>query len=293
MHKSRGIIFVIAAAAFFGIMPIWVKQSYAIGLTAFDFNFMRCGMATVIIGIIILFRRIDFHLEKQQLGPMLLSGTLFTATMITLYLSYKYVSAGAATSLHYLFPVLVVLLAYFIYHEKLQLYKWMALLTSLAGIYLIADPGGNSFSLQGVSLAILSALFFALYVLLINHSQIKRIDSLVLAFYVCLMASITSLVLLVVQGNWPLSLTLKGLYYTGLVSFFCTVLGIIFFIKGVQSIGAGTASILSTLEPVVSLVAGIIILHEPLTWYTTLGCALIISAVILLGYSDLRQDSLT
>jgi drug/metabolite transporter (DMT)-like permease len=292
MHKHRGIIFLIIAATFFGIMPIWVKLAYTTGLTAFDVTFLRSGIAAAILGIFILYRKIAFHVERKQLCLMLVSCTLgYTATILTLYLSYKYVSAGVATSLHYLFPVLVMLLACFIYHEKLHSYKWMTLLTSLAGIYLIADPRGSSFSLRGVGLAISSAVFFAIYVLSINRPQLKKMNSQVLAFYACLIASITSLVLLVAQGNWPLTLTLKGLYYTGLVSFFCTALALVFFIKGVQIIGSANASILSTLEPVVSLLAGIIILHEPLTWYTSLGCTLIVAAVILIGYSDMSEVS--
>lgn len=292
MHKLRGIILIIAAATFFGFMPIWVKLAYTTGLNALEVTFLRSGMAATMLGIFILYRKIDFHVERQQLGPMLLSCTLgYTATILTLYLSYKYVSAGVATSLHFVFPVLVMLFAYFIHQEKLQFFKWMALLTSLAGIYLIADPEGSHFSLRGVGLAISSAVFFAIYVLSINHPQLKKMDSLVLAFYSCLIAAITSLVPLVAQGKLPLKLTLEGLYYTSLLSFFCTALALIFFIKGAQSIGSANASILSTLEPVVSLLAGIIILHEPLTWYTSLGCSLIIAAVILIGYSDLSEDS--
>lgn len=291
MHKLRGIILIIVAAAFFGIMPIWVKLAYTTGLTAFGVTFLRSGMAAITLGIFIRCSKIDFHVGKQQLVPLLLSSTLgYTATIVSLYLSYQYISAGVATSLHYLFPVLVMLLAYFIYHEKLPFYKWLALLASLGGIYLIADPGGSGFSLRGGGLAISSAAFFAIYVLSINHPQLKKMDSLVLAFYTCLMASITSLALLGVQGNWPLAVTLKGLYYTGLVSFFCTSLALIFFIKGVQIIGSANASILSTLEPMISLAAGIIILDEQLTWYTLAGCSLIFAAVIMIGYADLNEE---
>lgn len=291
MYKLRGIVFLIVAAFLFGIMPIWVKLAYTTGLTAFDVTFLRSSLAAVILGIYTFYRQVDFHIEKQQLGPMLLASTLgYTATILALYLSYKYISAGMATSLHYLFPVLVMLLACFLFHEKLHLNKWMALATALAGIYLVANPGGSSFSLRGVTLAISSAVFFAIYVLSINNPRLKKMDSLALAFYTCLAASIISLILVVAQGSWPLTITLKGLYYIGLVSFFCTALSLILFIKGVQIVGSTNASILSTLEPVVSLVAGIIILHEPLTWYTSLGCILIITAVILIGYSDLSED---
>ncbi|WP_019244325.1 MULTISPECIES: DMT family transporter [Bacillus] len=291
MQNLRGILYVIAAATFFGMMPIWVKQAYVTGLSAFDFTFLRSGMAAIMLGVFIGYRKLHFRLGIQQIGPMLLSAVPFTATILLLYVSYNYISAGVATSLHYLFPVLVMLLAYFIYREKLQLYKWIALLISIGGIYLIADPSGNSFSFKGVGLATLSAVTFAIYTLALNHSQVKKIDSLVLAFYLCVFAFFTSLILLLIQGNWPLVITLKGMYYTALVSFFCTALGLIFFIKGAQSIGSANASILSTLEPVVSLVAGIIILNEPVTWFTSLGSILIISAILLIGYANLRQGS--
>lgn len=292
MNKRRGIIYLVVATTFFGMMPVWVKLAYTTELTAYDVIFLRSGMATAMLGIFILYRKIGFRVDREQLGPMIFAGTLgYTATILTLYLSYKYVSAGVATSLHFLFPVIVMLIAYFKYHEKLKFYKWIALLTSLVGIYLIADPGGISFSLLGVGLAISSAVFYAIYVLSINHPQLKKMNSIVLAFYACLISSLTSLVLLVAQGDWPLTLTLKGLYYSGLVSFFCTSLGMIFFIKGVQSVGSANASILSTLEPLVSLVAGIIILYEPLTSFTSLGCLLIIVTVIVIGYTGLGEDS--
>ncbi|WP_042350636.1 DMT family transporter [Bacillus massiliigorillae] len=291
MRKLQGIIYVIAAATFFGIMPIWVKLAYTTGLTAIDFTFFRSALAAVMLGLFICYRKMSFRVKKQQMAPVLVACTFFTATILILYMSYNYVSAGVATSLHYLFPVLVMLFAYVLYREKLQLYKWIAVFISLVGIYLIADPGGSSFSLIGVSLAILSAVFFAIYALVINHPEVKKLDSLVLAFYLCVFAFLTTLVLLIIQGNWLPTITLKGLGYTSLVSFFCTALSLIFFIKGAQSIGSANASILSTMEPVVSLVAGVIILNEPFTWYTSLGCIIIVSAIILIGFADVRKSS--
>lgn len=292
MHKFRGIILIIAAATFFGFMPIWTKMAYATGLTILEITFLRFSMAAVILKIVIHYRRIDFHVKKQQIGPLLLSIILgYLATNITLSLSYKYISSGMATSLHYLFPVVIMLLAYFIYHEELNVYKWIALLISLAGIYLIADPGGSHFSLQGVVLAISSALFFVIYMLLISHHVLKQMNSLVLAFYSCFISSILFLIVIVIRGNWStlLSITLKGFIYVSLLSLFCSSIAMIFFIKGVQSIGSINASILSTFEPVVSLVAGIIILNEPVSWQTTLGCSMIVTAVILIGYSNLAK----
>lgn len=289
MHKLRGIIYIISAATFYGVMPILVKLAYETGLTAMDITFMRCGIGAIMLGVVIRYEKINFHVEKQQIVPMLLSGMLgYTATMLTLFLSYNYVSAGVATTLHYLYPVLVLLVAFFIYHEKLHPFKWLALLLSLVGVYFIADLGGRNFSIRGVGLAISSAVFFTVYVLSINHPQLKKMDSLVLAFYTCFIASIASFILFLVQGKWPPMITLKGSFYVSLITIFCTVLAMILFIKGAHSIGSANASILSTVEPLVSLVAGIIFLHESLTFYTLFGCILVIVAVIFVGYADLQ-----
>ncbi|MEC1716101.1 DMT family transporter [Schinkia azotoformans] len=296
MKQLRGMSLIIAAATLFGFMPIWTKQAYATGLSISEISFLRFGLAAVMIRIAIHYRRIDSHVRKQQIRPLFLSIFIgYIATNLTLSLSYKYISSGIATSLHYLFPVIIMLLAYFIYHEKLNCYKWMALVISLTGIYLVASPGGSNFSLRGVTLAISSAIFFVIYVLLINHHQLKKMDSLVLAFYSCLISSLVFLIFILMRGNWSMMLpiTLKGFFYVTLLSSFCSSMAMIFFIKGVQSIGSINASILSTFEPVVSLVAGIFILDEPLSWQTSMGCIMIISAVILIGYSNLAKDYVT
>lgn len=284
-------MYVVAAAIFFGIMPIWVKLAYTTGLTAIGFTFYRSVLAALMIGAFILYKKRSFRLKKTQWLPVTMACVFFTATILILFSSYQYVSAGIATSLHYLFPVLVMLFSYIIYREKLHIYKWIAVTISVIGIYFIANPEGSTFSLLGVSLALLSAVFFALYALSINHPQMKAIDSLVLAFYLCLFALCTTFVLLMVQGDGIPPITLKGLEYTALVSFFCTALALIFFIKGAQCIGSANASMLSTMEPVVSLLAGVAILNEGLTWATSLGCFLIVLALILIGFADIKESS--
>jgi drug/metabolite transporter (DMT)-like permease len=293
MYKLQGVIFIMAAAILFGIMPIWVKMAYSTGLTSQVVVLLRSGMAAVILGGVIYYRKKDFHVKREQMRPLLISTVLgYSGTIVTLYASYEYINSGVATSLHYLYPVLVMLIVQYLYHKKLQFYKWLTLFISLTGIFLISEPLGSGFSSLGVGLALGSALFFSIYTLSINNPLLKCMDSLVLAFYACLMTSFISIILLIVQEKWPPVVTIKGLFYTSLVSFFCTVMALLLFIEGVKIIGSANASILSTMEPVVSLVAGTIILHEQLTLCTIIGCILIVSAVILIGYKDLSKDSI-
>lgn len=289
MHKFHGTIFVIVSAILYGLMPIWVKLAYSTGLTSFEVIFLRSGISSVIFGLLICLKGKKFNVGKKQLRPLLVSTVSgYTATTVTLYSSYEYISSGVATSLLYLYPVLVMLAAFFIFKEKFEFFNWFALLASCAGIYLISNPGWSGFSFIGMVLAVSSAVFCTIYVLSINHPQLKELDSLVLAFYSCLVESTSSFIVMVIRGQWPIVLTQKGFAYIVLISIFCTVMALIFFINGAQSIGSTNASVVCTLEPAVSLLGGIVILNETFTWPIVMGCALIIVAVILIGWSNLK-----
>lgn len=290
--KVNGIIYLIIASILFGFMPIWVKLAYTTGLNAYDVSFLRSVIAAVILYFMIRIKHLPLQLNKDQWIPLFVAGVIgYTATILTLYLSYQYVSAGVSTAVHYIFPVLVMLFSFLLYKERLQIGKWIALCISLGGIYIITAVGEIRFSAWGIFLALISAVFFAMYIIAIDHDKLRDIDSLVLAFYVCVLASLTLGILMLFKGSWPPPITLKGLYYVSLVAIFCTTLALIFFTKGVHIIGPSTASILSTLEPIVSLVAGVLILHEPLSWSIVLGSMLVIGSVILISYSETRGGS--
>lgn len=288
MKKLHGILFLVVAAVLFGIMPIWVKLAYTTGLNTFDVVLLRSLISAGILYVIIRHKGISFHIEKQQRGMLLFSGSVgYTGTLFTLYFSYNYIGAGVATSLHYLYPVLVMIMALVLFKEKLSLIKWIALIVSLSGIFLITGIGDTNVSLPGVTLALLSAVCFGIYVICVGHPLLKNINTAIMTYYVCIIAAFFSLLFIAVQGTWP-QLTLMGLYYSILISIFCTILALILFNEGVKIVGASNASILSTLEPIVSLVAGLILLHEVVTWQIVSGCALVVGGVMLISWADLH-----
>ena len=294
MLNLSGVVYVILASLAFGIMPIWVKLAYGTGLSAYEVIFLRALLGSVFLYAFIRSKKVSIKLRPDQIKILLFVGTIgYNAALTTLYLAYNYISVGVATALHYLFPVVVMLIAAFLYKEKLYPAKWIALILSVLGVYLISAVGPVSLHPLGVLLAIISAFTFAIYVTGVAYPAIKALDSLVLAFYVCVISSATSLILILLRGEWPINLTWTGLYYVSLVAFFCTALALIFFIRGIHLVGPSTASILATLEPIVSIVAGIIIFQEKLSLQVALGCGLVLGAVVVLTLHDAKKPEST
>lgn len=293
MSKLHGVIYTLLASIAFGIMPIWVKIAYTTGLTAYDVLFFRALIAAVFLFVFIKMQKINLSLTKKQIGILLFGSIIgYAAALLTLYLSYQYISVGVATALHYLFPVVVTIFAFLFYREKLHRNKLLALFISIAGIYVMTAFGKIKFNPLGILLALLSAVTFAIYVVTIANKEIKKINSYVLAFYVCVISTVISGTLIIAQGQWPPNITGKGLFYCTLVAVFCTSLALIFFIRGVKIIGPATTSILSTLEPLVSLVAGVMILGELLTLQIIIGSMLVIGAILLIAITDAGKEKI-
>jgi drug/metabolite transporter (DMT)-like permease len=291
MSKIHGIIYTLLASIAFGIMPIWVKIAYATGLTAFDVFFLRGAIAAFFLFIFIKVKKISLKLETGQIKVLLFAGIFgYFMAILSLYISYEYIGAGVATALHYLFPVFVAIFSRCLFREKLHRNKWIALIISLAGLYVMTSFGGQKFHPYGIFFAILSAITFAIYVVALANPKMKAMNSYVLAFYVCMISAILSMAMILIKGQWPMPLTVKGLFYVSLVAIFCTSVALIFFIRGVQIIGPASTSILSTLEPIISLGAGIVILGEPMTLQIILGSILVVGAILLIAITDAKKE---
>ncbi|NMA69955.1 MAG: DMT family transporter, partial [Desulfitobacterium sp.] len=258
-----GLAYIFLAGLAYGIMPIWAKLAYMTGLSAYQVLFLRGFIGACFLFIFIRGKKTSLKVEKSRIGSLLFVGSVgYTAAIITLYLSYSYINVGVATALHYSFPVVVMVLALIFYKEKLYPRKLLALILAVMGVYLMTAVGSIDLDRTGVILALISAITFAIYVLGVAHPSIKGIDSLVLAFYLSLISAGITFMIILGKGEWPIDLTGKGFLYVLLLGFFCTALALLFLNRGIQIVGPSTASILTTMEPVISIVAGMIILEE-------------------------------
>ena len=211
------------------------------------------------------------HIPAEHLKSRLFvsSSLFFGGTSYLLFLSYSYISTSLTTTLHFIYPLLVLICAMiFDGYRPTALQRWGTLL-SLTGLYLAVRPSGGSSAHQalGIALALGSALTFCLYVRFLNQKEIQGLDNTLLMLHILTSAAIVwavpTIIELIRVPHIPIVWTkaVGGIAGLGILS---TVLGCSFFSLGIRAIGSEKASITECIEPVTAILAGVLLLGESL-----------------------------
>ena len=292
MRKINGIIYTVASSAAFGVMPILAKIAYKGGANAITVLFLRFFLAAVILLPYIVITKKNFKINKAQLKHIILLAVVgYTATAYTLFLSYNYISVGLATTMHFIYPVIVTVFAVILYKEKLYSSKILALVLSILGIYLLVGGDNTTLSFMGVCFAIASGFFYAYYIVGVSHSEVNKIDTFVLTFYLSSIAALSFFIVGMINGQLSFNMNAYSFLASSGIALVSTVLALTMFLKGIKIIGPSSAAILSTLEPIVSIILGVVILKEKLSLTIVIGCVLILFSVVILtlGQRDKRK----
>lgn len=279
---KKGYIYTALSAIIFGLMPLLTKIIIARGATSLTIPFFRVFYVTIVLFFVLKIKKIDLHLEKRDLLSAILTSIFGSGlTIIILNESYNYVDTGIATSLHFLYPLFVAILCCFFYGEKIKKKQILSLSFALIGIICFMSKGNGS--LFGYFLAIASGLTYAFYLVKMDKSGLVKMNALKLSFYLALFTTIEIFTMNLFMQDVVFKMDV--LSYTLLLalalssSFLATVL----LQKGVLLLGSTRASFICLLEPVTSMIVGILWLNEALTFNKGLGgLAIIISLIIFL-----------
>ncbi|MBW9171032.1 DMT family transporter [Clostridium estertheticum] len=283
MEKTKGILYIILSASAFGIMPILAKLSYKGGANAYSTLFLRFLFAAIMLFYYLKTKGISMKLTKKQSILILVIGVFgFTLTTSSLYMSYNYIGIGMASMIFYIYPSIVTILAYMFYKEKIYSRKIISLIISLMGIYILIDKASVSFNIKGIILALIAAVLYSLYVLGASNKEFKNINSYVLTFYISCASATVMFIAAISTNNFSIHISFYALVAILLIAFISTVVALMAFLEGVRLIGPSKASILSTIEPIVSLILGIIILGEAISSRIIIGSIMIVLSVVIL-----------
>lgn len=279
---KKGYIYTALSAIIFGLMPLLTKIIIARGATSLTIPFFRVFYVTIVLFFVLKIKKIDLHLEKRDLLSAILTSIFGSGlTIIILNESYNYVDTGIATSLHFLYPLFVAILCCFFYGEKIKKKQIISLSFALVGIICFMSKGNGS--LFGYLLAIASGLTYAFYLVKMDKSGLVKMNALKLSFYLALFTTIEifTMNLYMQEVVFKMDAVSYGLLLVLALSssFLATVL----LQKGVLLLGSTRASFICLLEPVTSMIVGILWLNEALTFNKGLGgLAIIISLIIFL-----------
>lgn len=279
---KKGYIYTALSAIIFGLMPLLTKIIIARGATSLTIPFFRVFYVTIVLFFVLKIKKIDLYLEKRDLISAILTSIFGSGlTIIILNESYNYVDTGIATSLHFLYPLFVAILCCFFYGEKIKKKQIISLSFALVGIICFMSKGNGS--LFGYFLAIASGLTYAFYLVKMDKSGLVKMNALKLSFYLALFTTIEIFTMNLFMQDIVFKMDVLSYGLLLVLALSSSFLATVLLQKGVLLLGSTRASFICLLEPVTSMIVGILWLNEALTFNKGLGgLAIIVSLIIFL-----------
>lgn len=287
-----GYIAGIVTGVTYGLNPLFAKPLLEMGVSIDTMLSFRYLLAVLILGIWLVARKESLRINAAQTVRLVILGILFALSSATLFFSYNYIPAGLATTIVFLYPVLVALIMVI-----LKVYPtwqvWLSIILTFAGVIILSLPSsGVSFNAVGLLLAGASALVYAMYLIIVNRSRrLRTVSNHVLTFYALLFGSMLFLGhglssggdLLAGVHGWLCWLCLFGL------AIFPTLMSLLCLAASTRLIGATKTSVLGVAEPVTAIAVGCIFFNESLTLNVIVGVTLTLFAVTFMALTDRKR----
>ena len=275
----------------YGLNPLFAKPLINAGASIEAILFFRYAIAVLLLGGYLLIKKECFRISLKQAVVLLTLGLLFTASSTFLFESYKYIASGLATTLVFLFPVLVAIIMVFL--KVVPSWPvWLSIAATFAGVVVMTGGTGNECANPvGVWLAIASAFAYALFIVIINRSKrISTISNSLLTFYALAVGAAVFFTRSITSGA-ELMAGIEGgrawINLTGL-AIFPTIVSTATLAVATRNIGATKASVLGVFEPVTAILVGTLVFGEALTTNVVTGILISVVAVVFMIFITKR-----
>ena len=282
--KHKGIICGILAAVCYGTNPLGALPLYEEGMNTSSVLFCRFATAVVMLGVMMAAERKSFRVSLWELAVLGLFGQLFAASSITYYRSFLYMDAGIASTLLFVYPVMVAVIMAAFFGERVTATTVASIALALSGITLLYRGGsGAVLSAAGVLLVMISSLTYAVYNVILNRWRI-RMSSLKLTFYALFICMLCLVAYSFSSPELHLMLppSARAWFWACWLGLVPTVLSLVFMTVAVHEVGATPTAIMGALEPLTAVAIGALVFGESLTFRLAVGIVLILSAVMLI-----------
>jgi drug/metabolite transporter (DMT)-like permease len=278
------------SAAGFGSMVIFAKLAYAAGMNLPSLLAGRFSLAALLLWGLVLARRTAVRLPlRRVLGLLALGGVGYVGQSFAYFTAAGLIPAATVGLLLYTYPALVTLLAWLLLKDPLTWPKGLAVAAAFAGcVFVLGAAGGNHPAAPaGLAWGLAAAAIYSLYII-VGTPLTAGVPPLLASAYIVTAAAGAYLAGGALTGQLHVPAEPSGWVWMAAIAVFCTVLAIAGFIVGLAHVGPSRAAILSTLEPVVTVLLAGLVLSEPLAWSQLAGGALILSAIVILQWRRRR-----
>ncbi len=266
----------------YGLNPLFAKPLMEAGASTEAILFFRYGIAVILLGAYLVLKKESFRINLRQAGVLLGLGLLFSSSSAFLFEAYKYIASGLATTLVFLFPVMVAIIMVFL--KVVPSWPvWLSIAATFAGVMIMTGGSGSEpVNPTGVWFSIAAAFFYALFIVIINRSKaIASIPNSLLTFYALLAGTVFFLTRCALKGE-ELMAGLDGFMpWVNLIGLAVlpTIVSTAGLAVATRNIGATKASVLGVFEPITAILVGTVVFGEVLTPNIIAGILISVVAV--------------
>lgn len=266
----------------YGLNPLFGVPLMKNGASIGSILFFRYAFAVLLLGGFLLLTRQNFRISVKQAGVLCVLGLLYTSSSLFLFEAYNYIASGLATTLVFLYPVLVALIMVFL-RVVPSWPVWLSIFATFAGVIIMTqNDSSQSINPIGVLLSLGSAFVYALFIVIINRNKIiSTISNSLLTFYALSVGAIIFLGKIVLSDG-GITTGIEGYAAWGNLvglAILPTIVSTAMLAIATRNIGATKASVLGVFEPITAILVGTLVFGEALTANIVIGILIATAAV--------------
>lgn len=283
MRQLKGVLLAIVSSSTFGLIPLFALPAIREGVGLDSVLFYRFAISSVAIGAFLLIRGVNLRVSLKEFGTLFVLGGAYASTALFLTASYLYIPSGVATTIHFLYPVLVTAIMIAFFKDRISLPVIVATGMAILGVYLLSSGEGQGIiSLKGLLMVLSTVVTYAIYIVGVNKSCISGMDGLKMTFYMLFSCAIIFGINLLVKGQGLDAMpSFNATVHVFLLALIPTLISDLTLILAIQHIGSTTSAILGCMEPLTAVSMGVLFLGEHFGFSQMLGVLIVLIAVFI------------
>ena len=282
ISNIKGVLYAVVSSATFGLIPLFSIPLLHAGMASPTILFYRMLLSAAIMAAVALLLKRNFRISRRDFGVLAGLSLMYAATSLGLLRSYDYIPSGVATTVNFLYPLVVTIVMTLFFRERSSVWIVIAVFISLVGVALLAwGDAGNNDPGRGLIYAGTTVFTYAVYIIGVMKSRAGRLDPLIVAFYVLTFSAAVFLVYalstsgIAVVHTWHIWRNLL------LLALLPTVLSNLTLVLAIKHIGSTMTSILGSMEPLTAVLVGVVHFGERFDLDSAAGLILVVTAVII------------
>ena len=278
----KGYLFALVSALTYGMIPLFMiplkKLDFFSVDTALFYRFLIA--AILILGYLVFYQKESVKINLKEGFVLSILGLFYALSAEFLFIAYDFLSPGIASTIFFIYPIMVALILGIFFKEKITLATTISLVIVVVGVGVLSIKDNFEINYIGLFVSLLGALMYALYMIIVNKTKIKA-SGVKVSFYSMVFASLFFLVKTLVLGN---SVTIPSLEigtHLALFSLITTALSVVSLVYAIKFIGSTPTAIMGAVEPVVAVMISVGLFDETLTSSLIAGVIIIISGVLI------------